>query len=314
MVHELLNFSGRVTTLNIFDAVGNTPLFELNKIYQSSRGVKIFGKAEFLNPSGSVKDRAAKFMLLKGLADGRLKSGTEILDATSGSTGISYCMMAAQIGCGVTLCMPANVSRERKQIIAAYGGKIIETNPLESSEGAFEYAQNLIRENPEKYFYPDQYNNNQNWLAHYETTAAEIWTQTSGKVNYFVTGTGTSGTFVGTARRLKELNPKIRGVLMQPDSPFHGLEGLRHIKTARHKGFFDESLVDAEILIRTEDAYKMTRELAKVEGLLVGISAAANVLAAIEIAKSAPKNSVIVTILCDTGIRYLDEPVWRDAQ
>lgn len=298
--------------MNIFDAVGNTPLLELKKIFPA-RGVQLFGKAEFLNPSGSVKDRAAKFMLLAGLKDGRLKSGVEILDATSGSTGIAYCMMGAQIGCPVTLCIPANVSRERRQIIEAYGGRIIETSPLEGPEGAFEHAQNLIRENPAKYFYPDQYNNDWNWRAHYETTAAEIWRQTDGRITHFVAGTGTSGTFVGTVRRLKELNPKIQGILMQPDSPFHGLEGLRHIATARHKGFFDAALADAEIAVDTEQAYEMTRRLAKVEGLLVGISAAANVLAALEIAKVAQENSVIVTVLCDTGIRYLDEPVWRGA-
>ncbi|MBR1396867.1 MAG: cysteine synthase family protein [Selenomonadaceae bacterium] len=297
--------------MNIFEAVGNTPLFELQNVYKSERGIKIFGKAEFLNPSGSVKDRAAKFMLQDGIKKGCLKSGMEILDATSGSTGISYCMMASAIGCKVTLCMPANVSQNRKKIIRAYGGHIIETSPLEGPEGAFDVAQNLIHDNPDKYFYPDQYNNSQNWLSHYNTTAPEIWQQTLGKITHFVSGTGTSGTFVGTVKKLKTLNNKISAVLMQPDSPFHGLEGLRHISTARHKGFFDESLADIEIPVETEIAYEMVRRLAREEGLLVGISAAANVIASIKLAKSAPDNSVIVTILCDNGIRYLDEPVWN---
>ena len=301
-----------IRIMNIFEAVGNTPLFELKNVYKSERGIKIFGKAEFLNPSGSVKDRAAKFMLQDGINRGRLKTGMEILDATSGSTGISYCMMAAAIGCKVTLCMPSNVSQNRKKIIQAYGGHIIETSPLEGPEGAFDFAQNLIRDNPDKYFYPDQYNNSQNWLSHYNTTALEIWQQTFGKITHFVSGTGTSGTFVGTVKKLKILNDKIKAVLMQPDSPFHGLEGLRHISTARHKGFFDESLADSEIPIETEIAYEMVRQLAHEEGLLVGISAAANVVAAIEVAKFAPDNSVIVTILCDNGVRYLDEPVWKN--
>ena len=300
---DLRNFS-------IFDAVGNTPLLELKNVYKSNRNVNIFGKAEFLNPSGSVKDRAAKFMLTDGMGSGKLKPGIEILDATSGSTGISYCMMAASIGCNVTLCMPKNVSNKRKQILRAYGGNIIETNPLEGPEGAYEKALELVRENPDKYFYPDQYNNPQNWRAHYETTAEEIINQTNGTVTHFVTGTGTSGTFVGTVKRLKEYNNNISAVLMQPDSPFHGLEGLRHISTARHKGFFDANLADFEIEVDTEEAYDMVKRLAREEGLLVGISAAANVLAAIEIAKTAVDNSVIVTILCDNGIRYLDEPVW----
>lgn len=296
--------------MNIFDAVGNTPLFELSRICRRERGCTVFAKGEFLNPSGSVKDRAAKAMLEDGLKSGKLRPGMEILDATSGSTGIAYCMMASQIGCSVTLCMPANVSRERKQIVKAYGGNIIETSPLEGPEGACQKAKELLRENPGRYFYPDQYNNDWNWKAHYETTAEEIWEQTGGTVTHFVAGTGTSGTFVGTLRRLKERNPKIRGVLMQPDSPFHGLEGLRHIHTARQKGFFDAALADGEIAVDTEAAYRMTRRLAKEEGLLVGISAAANVLAAMETAQQAPEDSVIVTILCDSGIRYLDEPVW----
>ncbi|MBQ1336038.1 MAG: cysteine synthase family protein [Selenomonadaceae bacterium] len=296
--------------MNIFDAVGNTPLFKLQHVYRPERGVSVYGKGEFLNPSGSVKDRAAKAMLLDGWNSGRLKPGMEILDATSGSTGIAYAMMAAQLGCSVTLCMPANVSRERKQIVHAYGGRIIETSPLEGSEGALQIAARMAAEEPGRYFYPDQYNNEQNWRAHYETTAEEIWEQTGGAVTHFVAGTGTAGTFVGTLRRLKELNPNICGVLMQPDSPFHGLEGLRHIGTAQYTGFFDGSLADEELAVDTEAAYAMTRRLAREEGLLVGISAAANVLAAIETAKNAPDGSVIVTVLCDSGIRYLDEPVW----
>lgn len=298
--------------MNIFDAVGNTPLFRLRRVYKEERGIIIYGKCEFLNPSGSVKDRAAKTMLMDGLKRGVLKSGMEILDATSGSTGIAYCMMAAQLGCSVTLCMPANVSKERKQIIKAYGGKIIETSPLEGPQGAYQKAAQMAMNEPDRYFYPDQYNNWQNWRAHYETTAEEIWRDTRKNITHFVAGTGTAGTFVGTLRRLKELNPKICGVLMQPNSPFHGLEGLRHIASAQNRGFFDMTLADKEIAIDTETAYSMTRRLAKEEGLLVGVSAAANVLAAIETAKFAADNSVIVTILCDSGIRYLNEPVFQN--
>ncbi len=300
-------------TMNIFDAVGNTPLFRLRQVYKEERGIRVYGKGEFLNPSGSVKDRAARAMLLDGLNSGALKPGMEILDATSGSTGIAYSMMAAQLDCRVVLCMPANVNRERKQIVKAYGGRIIETHPLEGPEGALQTATRMAAEQPGRYFYPDQYNNDQNWRAHSQTTAEEIWEQTGGTVTHFVSGTGTSGTFVGTLRRLKERNPNIRGVLMQPDSPFHGLKGLRHIGTATQRGFFDPRLADMEIAVDTEAAYAMTRRLAKEEGLLVGISAAANVLAAVETAKQAPADSVIVTVLCDSGTRYLAEPVWQDA-
>ena len=296
--------------MNIFDTVGNTPLLQLNRIFGGERGISIHGKAEFLNPSGSVKDRAAKAMLEDGLKKGTLMPGMEILDATSGSTGIAYCMMAPQIGCSVTLCMPSNVSRERKDIVRAYGGNIIETSPLEGPDGAFEKARQMAKEMPGRYFYPDQYNNDRNWQAHYETTAEEIWRQTRGSITHFVAGTGTSGTFVGIVRRLKEFNPKIQGVLMQPDSPFHGLEGLRRMDAAKHRGFFDAHLADRVIAVNTEAAYAMTRRLAKEEGLLVGISAAANVLAAIDAAGDAQEGAVIVTILCDNGIRYLNEPVW----
>ena len=297
--------------MNIFDAVGKTPLLRLQHLPIREPSISVYGKCEFLNPSGSVKDRAAKAMLLDGLKSGNLKPGMEILDATSGSTGIAYCMMAAWLGYRVTLCMPANVSRERKQIVKAYGGRIIETSPLEESEGAYQRVRKMAVEAPDRYFCPDQYHNEQNWRAHYETTAEEIWEDTRGTVTHFVAGTGTAGTFVGTLRRLKERNPDICGVLMQPDSPFHGLEGLRHIRTAYDRGFFDGSLADMEITVNTEAAYAMTRRLAKSEGLLVGISAAANVLAAIETAKLAPPRSVIVTILCDSGIRYLNEPVFQ---
>lgn len=306
-----LSLEMKVVIVNVFDVVGNTPIFALRRIWQEERGITIFGKAEFMNPSGSVKDRAAKAMLLSGLKDGTLKPGMEILDATSGSTGIAYCMMAAQIGCSVSLCMPANVSRKRKQLIAAYGGRIIETSPLEGPEGALTEARHLVQTHPGRYFYPDQYSNESNWRAHYQGTAEEIWEQTEGKITHFVSGTGTSGTFVGTVRRLKERNPAVQGILMQPDSPFHGLEGVRHLRTSPERGFFDDALIDEEITVETEDAYAMTKRLAREEGLLVGISSAANVLAAIEAAKNACDGAVIVTVLCDNGIRYLDEPVWN---
>lgn len=296
--------------MNIVDSIGNTPLFELKKVFHSQNGIHIYAKAEFLNPSGSVKDRAAKAMVLEGIHTGKLTKNKKILDATSGSTGIAYAMIGAALGYQVVLCLPANVSPERKKTIRAYGAEIIETEPLEGADGAYYMAQKLYNENPDIYFYPDQYNNEANWKAHYETTAEEIWQQTEGKITHFVAGTGTSGTFVGTTRKLKRLNPHIQGTLMQPDSPFHGLEGIKHMASTVNPGIFDRQLADGQVEVSTEAAYEMVTTLAKKEGIFVGISAGANVLAAIEVAKKAPKDAVIVTILCDGGYRYLSEPVW----
>lgn len=297
--------------MNILDYIGNTPLIELKKISEQTNGSRIFAKAEFLNPSGSVKDRAAKAMILEGIRKGELTKGRTILDATSGSTGIAYSMIGALLGCPVVLCMPANVNSDRKKIIKAYGTKIIETDPLEGSDGAYCMAKELAGREPEKYFYPDQYNNAANWQAHFDTTGEEIWRQTNRTVTHFVAGAGTSGTFVGTVRRLKQYSPAVKGILMQPDFPFHGLEGIKHMASTINPGIFDKELADEEIPVSTEAAYQMTRKLAKEEGLLTGISSAANVLAALEVSRKAPKGSVIVTVLCDGGYRYLSDPVWE---
>lgn len=298
--------------VNILDFIGNTPLLELKKIAEKSSGSRIFAKAEFLNPSGSVKDRAAKAMILEGIRKGKLTKGKTILDATSGSTGIAYSMIGALLGYPVLLCIPSNVSDERKKMIKAYGTKIIETDPLEGADGAYHKAKELAKKKPEQFFYPDQYNNIANWQAHFDTTAEEIWQQTNHMITHFVAGAGTSGTFVGTTRRLKQYASDVKGILMQPDFPFHGLEGIKHMASTMNPGFFDRNLVDYEIPISTEAAYSMTRRLAKEEGLLVGISSAANVLAALEAAQNAPNGSVIVTVLCDGGYRYLSEPVWEE--
>lgn len=296
--------------MNILDCVGNTPLIEIRNITGS--GVKIYAKAEYFNPSGSVKDRAAKRMLLDAIADGRLTNGKTILDSTSGNTGIAYAMIGAALGYGVELCMPANASFERKKIISAYGAKIIETDPLESSDGAYLTAKEIAEKNPGKYFFPDQYNNDSNWKAHYSTTAVEILQQTDNKVTHFIAGAGTSGTFMGTAKRLKDEISGMKIVLMQPDSPFHGLEGMKHMESTIKPGFFCEGIADSTIYVSTEDAYKTSRRLAKEEGVFVGVSAGANVYAALELAKTLPESAVLVTILCDNGYRYLTEPVWRD--
>jgi cysteine synthase B len=294
---------------NILDTVGNTPLIALKNITRSVSGVQVLAKAEYFNPSGSVKDRAAKAMLLDGIKSGSLTKDKIIIDATSGNTGIAYAMFGAAMGYRVTLCMPANASFERKKILRAYGAEIIDTDPLESSDGAYLAVKKLVAENPEKYFYPDQYNNENNWKAHFETTGVEILEQTGNKITHFVAGAGTSGSFMGTTKRLKSHNSGIKAIFMQPDSPFHGLEGMKHMETTIKPGFFDESIIDGRIEIGTEEAYEMTRRLAREEGLFVGVSAGANVLAAVRTAEKLPEGSVVVTLLCDGGYRYMSEPV-----
>jgi len=294
---------------NILDTVGNTPLIALKNITRSVSGVQVLAKAEYFNPSGSVKDRAAKAMLLDGIKSGSLTKDKIIIDATSGNTGIAYAMFGAAMGYRVTLCMPANASFERKKILRAYGAEIIDTDPLESSDGAYLAVKKLVAENPEKYFYPDQYNNENNWKAHFETTGVEILEQTGNKITHFVAGAGTSGSFMGTTKRLKSYNSGIKAIFMQPDSPFHGLEGMKHMETTIKPGFFDESIIDGRIEIGTEEAYEMTRRLAREEGLFVGVSAGANVLAAVRTAEKLPEGSVVVTLLCDGGYRYMSEPV-----
>jgi cysteine synthase B len=275
--------------------------------------VELLAKAEWYNPGGSVKDRAALGMILEGERRGLLTKDKIIIDATSGNTGIAYAMIAAERGYRVTLAMPKNASAERKQSLLAYGAQLILTDPTESTDGAQRYVRKIVDAEPGKYFYPDQYNNPANWRAHYETTAMEIWRQTDGRITHFVTGVGTSGTFVGVTRRLKELNPEIRCISMQPDAPLHGLEGLKHMATALVPGIYDESLADQQIEVDTERAHQMVLRLAREEGFLVGVSSGANLCAAMQVA-SQVKQGVVVTIFCDSAAKYLSESFWQDAR
>jgi cysteine synthase B len=298
-------FSSRGHSLE--SSIGNTPLIRLRTITRDlPKGVELFAKAEHLNPGGSVKDRPALSMILEGERSGQLRAGMTILDATSGNTGIAYGMIGAARGYPVTICLPQNAGRQRKEILRSLGVEVIETDPLLATDGAQLVARELAASEPDKYFYPDQYNNPANWRAHYETTAPEIWTQTEGRITHFIAGLGTSGTFVGTARRLKELNPALQTISMQPDSPFHGLEGLKHMATAIVPGIYDPSLADASVEVTTEDGQEMVKRLAREEGLLVGTSSGANVFAALRLALSLQEGSVVVTVLCDGGERYLE--------
>lgn len=294
-------------------SVGNTPLLRLAALGRDlPRGVEVLAKAEHMNPGGSVKDRAALSMILDGERRGLLRPGKIILDATSGNTGIAYAMHGAARGYRVRLCLPRNASYERKRVLRLYGAEIIGTDPSEGTDGAQRAARELAAAHPETYFYPDQYNNDANWRAHYDGTALEIWEQTGGSVTHFVAGLGTSGTFVGTTRRLRELNPRLRAVSMQPDSPLHGLEGMKHMATALVPGIYDPTLADEETEVATEDAQETTRRLAREEGLLVGVSSGANVFAALRLARTLPSGSVVVTVLCDGGEKYLSEEFWEE--
>jgi len=293
--------------------VGQTPLIALRSIGRSlPAGVELFAKAEHLNPGGSVKDRAALSMIQDGIRTGHLRTGKTILDATSGNTGIAYAMIGAALGYSVTVCLPKNASPERKRLLRIYGATFIETDPLQATDGAQIKAKELAEEFPEKYFYPDQYNNDANWRAHYTTTAPEIFEQTHGRITHFVAGLGTTGTFVGTTRRLKELKPSLHAVSMQPLSPMHGLEGMKHLATAIVPGIYDPALADEQIEVATEDAHETTRRLARDEGLFVGPSSGGNVYAALEVARKLPSGSVVVTILCDSGSRYLSDTFWKE--
>jgi len=299
--------------MNVLNAIGHTPLLDLTYLFDGHNSIKIYAKAEYLNPSGSVKDRAAKAIFLESIESKKLTRAKSLLDATSGNTGIAYAMIGAALGYKVTLCLPKNASDGRKQVLRAYDAHIIETDPLLSSDGAQLEAKKLSELYPDLYFYSDQYNNEANWKAHYETTALEIWTQTNQKITHFVAGMGTSGTFMGTSRRLKELNPSLKAVAVQPDSPFHGLEGMKHMSSTILPGIYDATLINETIEVETEEAMKMTLRLAREMGIFVGISSGANVLATLELAKRLPGNSVVVTILCDSGFRYLSESLWRES-
>jgi len=299
----------------LLDRIGNTPLIRLERLTAHLPGIQILGKAEWNNPGGSVKDRAASGIVADAQKRGLLKPGKHLLDATSGNTGIAYAMLGAAMGFPVSLCIPSNVSLERKRILAAYGANVIWTDPADGSDGAIRKARALAAEQPEKYFYADQYGNNANWRAHYLGTANEIWEQTGGQLTHFVAGLGTSGTFVGTSRRLKELNPAIQCVSMQPDSPFNGLEGLKHMATAIVPPIYDSALADRNIDMETEAAYAMAKRLGRTEGVLVGVSSAAAVAACLQIAEEEAKQgreAVIVTILADSADKYLSERFWEE--
>ena len=298
--------------IKITDSIGNTPLFDLSVLLNDGSGARICAKGEFLNLSGSVKDRAAKAMLEDGIRQGKLTKDKMIVEATSGNTGIAYAMIGASLGFKVRLFMPENVTTERKVMMRAYGAEIVETPALEGIEGAYEAAKKQVAEDPGKYFYPDQYINPQNWLAHYNTTANEIWEQTNGSVTHFVAGTGTGGTFMGCTKRLKELNSSIRCYNMTPDMPFHGIEGVKHVAMVEGKGFFDKSVSDGEIVVTTEEAYAMARRIAKKTGIFAGISSGANVAAAVKLSKELPDDSVIATVLCDSGSRYFSGILWSN--
>ncbi len=312
-----ISSSNSVLGKGILERIGNTPLLRMARLTEKLPGVQILAKAEWLNPGGSVKDRAAFAIVadaeLRGELGANSTAGRRLLDATSGNTGIAYAMLGAAQGFGVTLCMPSNVSPERKKILAAYGAQVVWTDPADGSDGAIRKAREMAAAEPEMYYYADQYSNDANWQAHYRTTANEIWEQTEGRITHFVTGLGTSGTFMGTARRLKELNPAIQCVSMQPDSPFHGLEGMKHMASAIVPRIYDATLADRNMEMATESAYAMAKRLGRSEGLLVGVSAAGNVAAALKIGKeeaAAGREAVIVTILCDSADKYLSERFW----
>ncbi len=295
---------------SILDQIGNTPLIRLERLGGIPAGVEIYAKGEHLNPGGSVKDRPALNMIRDGEQTGKLEAGKTILDATSGNTGIAYAMIGAAKGYRVKLCLPANASLERKRILRAYAAEVVLTDPAEGSDGAIRKCRELYFDNPNKYFYPDQYNNPANWLAHYEGTGEEIWRQSRGRITHLVAGLGTSGTFTGVARRLREYSAEVRLISMQPASGFHGLEGLKHMPTAIVPGIYDAGLADENLWLETEEAYEMVKRLAAEAGLLVGISSGANVAAALKVAREIERG-VIVTVFCDGADKYLSENFWE---
>jgi cysteine synthase B len=295
---------------SVLDLIGRTPLVRLTKFEREvAAGVELYAKAEWQNPGGSVKDRAAARMILEGEKSGRLTPDRTILDATSGNTGIAYAMVGAARGYTVKLCVPENASPERKLILRALGAELVLTSPLEGTDGSIREARRLAAESPDLYFYPDQYSNDANWRAHFDTTAPEIIEQTSGRITHFVAGLGTSGTFMGTGRRLRQFNPAIKLISFQPDSPFHGLEGLKHMESAIVPPIYDPSLADEDLRVSSERAYDMVRRLAREEGLLAGISSGAALAAMLDIARRADRG-VIVTIFPDGAEKYLTEKFW----
>jgi cysteine synthase B len=297
------------TAVSVLDMIGRTPLVRLKKFERETPGVELYAKAEWQNPGGSVKDRAAARMIADGEASGALLPGQTIVDATSGNTGIAYAMVGAARGYKVKLFLPENASRERKLILRAFGAELVLTNPLEGTDGAIRAVRRLVAENPGRYFYPDQYSNDSNWRAHYDTTAPEIIEQTGGRLTHFVAGLGTSGTFVGTARALRRFNPAIKLISFQPDSPFHGLEGLKHMASAIVPAIYDPTIADEDLSVGTERAHAIVRRLACEEGLLVGISSGAALAASLDVARRIGEG-VIVTVFPDGAEKYLSEAFW----
>jgi S-sulfo-L-cysteine synthase (O-acetyl-L-serine-dependent) len=299
----------------LLQRVGNTPLLRLERITRDLPSIELLGKAEWLNPGGSVKDRAAAAIITEARRTGQFAPGKVLLDSTSGNTGIAYAMLGAAEGFHVTLCMPSNVSLERKHILRAYGANIVYTDPAEGSDGSIRKAREMYAAEPQRYFYADQYSNDANWRAHYHGTAAELWRQTEGRITHFVAMLGTSGTFMGTARRLKEFNPRIQCISLQPDSSFHGIEGAKHMATAIVPKIYDPALADDDLGISTEASYAMVRRLAREEGLLVGVSAGAAVVGCLQVARrllERKQPGVIVTVLPDSGDKYLSERFWEE--
>jgi cysteine synthase B len=289
-------------------------LLRITRLGQEFPNVEFFAKAEWFNPGGSVKDRPALWMIREGERSSKLRPGKVILDSTSGNTGIAYAMIGAALGFKVKLCLPASASVERKRILTAYGVDLVLTPGEEGSDGAIRRVRQIYEEDPGKYFYPDQYSNAANWRAHYESTAPEIWEQTRGRVTHFVAGLGTSGTFCGTARRLKEFNPAIRCVSLQPDSAFHGLEGWKHMASAIVPKIYDPGLADGDFAVRTEDAYAMVKRLARQEGILASVSAGAALVGCFQLARRIPReqHAVVVTVFADSGDKYLSERFWDE--
>jgi cysteine synthase B len=301
-----------IASTSVLDLIGRTPLLRLDRFLPAlqAKTIEIYAKAEFMNPGGSVKDRAAAAILSDGERTGRLRPGVTILDATSGNTGIAYAMIAAARGYKLKLCVPENVTTERKRTLRAFGAELVLTSPMEGSDGAIREARRLYQMDPERYFYADQYNNDANWRAHYDTTAMEILAQTDGRLTHFVAGLGTSGTFIGVGRRLREYRRDIRLISVQPDSPLHGVEGLKHMETAIRPGIYDPLLADEDVRVSTERSYELTRRLAKDEGLLVGVSSGAALAASLDLAARI-HDGIIVTVFPDTGTRYLTERFWE---
>lgn len=311
---ESRNLESEIGT-SLSERIGGTPLLRLDRPVQGLAGVTLRAKAEWLNPGGRVKDRAAASMVKDARDRGLLTLGKTVLDASSGNTGIAFAMLGAALGFPVHLAMPANVSPERKRILRAYGASVEWTDPDKGSDGAILRARELAGNDPDYFCYMDQYSNDANWMAHYFTTGPEIWQQTAGRVTHFVAGLGTTGTFMGVARRLKEFNPEIQVISFQPDSPFHGLEGLKHLGASMVPPIYNPGLADRELEVETEAAYDMARRLARDEGLLVGISSAAAVHASVQIAReeaAAGRSAVIVTVLPDSAEKYLSERFWEE--